>query len=80
ASLGKVKVYSDLAGISSNTHGTYTQLQQDVRTSWGEIYDVFYESGGATWALLHFLQAVEYDFADVLDKKNDRVSIQQIIR
>lgn len=51
-----------------------------MKTSWWEIDDVFYESRGATWALLHFLQAVEYDFADVLEKKNARVSLQQIIR
>lgn len=79
-SVGQDKVNTDLAGNSSNTQATYTPLQQQVRTSWWEIDDVFYESRGATWALLHFLQAVEYDFADVLDKKNARVSLQQIIR
>ena len=80
ASVGQDKVNTDLAGNSSNTQATYTPLQQQVRTSWWEIDDVFYESRGATWALLHFLQAVEYDFADVLEKKNARVSLQQIIR
>jgi hypothetical protein len=29
---------------------------------------------------LHFLRGVESDFADVLDKKNARVSLKQIIR
>jgi hypothetical protein len=29
---------------------------------------------------LHLLQAVDADFADVLDKKNARVSLRQIIR
>ena len=33
-----------------------------------------------TWALIHFLRAAEIDFADVLEKKNARVSLQQIIR
>lgn len=80
ASVGQDKVNTDLAGNSSNTQATYTPLQQQVKTSWWEIDDVFYESRGATWALLHFLQAVEYDFAEVLDKKNARVSLQQIIR
>ena len=80
ASVGQDKVNTDLAGNSSNTQATYTPLQQQVQTSWWEIDDVFYESRGATWALLHFLQAVEYDFAEVLDKKNARVSLQQIIR
>ncbi|WP_372762494.1 DUF2333 family protein [Pseudoalteromonas sp.] len=80
ASVGQDKVNTDLAGNSSNTQATYAPLQQQVRTSWWDIDDVFYESRGATWALLHFLQAVEYDFADVLEKKNARVSLQQIIR
>jgi hypothetical protein len=30
--------------------------------------------------LIHLLKAVEIDFRDVLDKKNARVSMQQIIR
>ena len=30
--------------------------------------------------MIHFLKAVEVDFADVLEKKNATVSLQQIIR
>ena len=30
--------------------------------------------------MIHFLKAVEHDFADVLEKKNATVSLQQIIR
>ena len=33
-----------------------------------------------SWALIHFLKAVEVDFADVLEKKNALVSLRQIIR
>ena len=80
ASVGQDKVNTDLAGSSANTRSTLAPLQQQVRTPWLEIDDVFYESRGATWALLHFLQAIEYDFNDVLEKKNARVSLQQIIR
>lgn len=80
ASVGQKKVNTDLAGNSSNKHATLAPLQQQVRTPWLEIDNVFYESRGATWALLHFLQAVEYDFNDVLEKKNARISLQQIIR
>ncbi|MBH0015014.1 DUF2333 family protein [Pseudoalteromonas sp. NGC95] len=80
ASVGQEKVNTDLAGNSSNKQATLAPLQQQVRTQWLEIDDVFYESRGATWALLHFLQAIEYDFNDVLEKKNARVSVQQIIR
>jgi hypothetical protein len=41
---------------------------------------VFYEARGTTWALLHFLRAVEHDFAPVLQDKNAVVSLRQIIR
>ena len=45
-----------------------------------QIDDVFYRARGSTWALILFLKAAEVDFADVLEKKNARVSLQQIIR
>ena len=32
------------------------------------------------WALIQFLRAIEADFAAVLDKKNARISLKQIIR
>jgi len=59
-----------------------------LKPAWGvclsdsarEIDDVFYESRGSAWALMHFLKAVEIDFADVLRKKNALVSLRQIIR
>ena len=41
---------------------------------------MFYEARGQTWALVHLLKAVEHDFAAVLEDKNARVSLQQIIR
>ena len=51
-----------------------------VRTPWTQIDDVFYEARGSTWALLHFLKAVEVDFDRVLRDKNALVSLRQIIR
>lgn len=51
-----------------------------VKTPWTQIDDVFYEARGATWALLHFLKAVEVDFDRVLRDKNALVSLRQIIR
>ncbi|HDZ56996.1 MAG TPA: DUF2333 family protein [Pseudomonas xinjiangensis] len=50
------------------------------RTPWLEIDDVFYEARGSAWALVHLLRAVEHDYADVLERKNALVSLQQIIR
>ncbi len=50
-----------------------------VRTPWTEIDDVFYEARGTSFALAQFLKAVELDFAKVLDDKNARVGLQQVI-
>ena len=80
ASVGQERVNTDLAGDREAHQATYAPMQQEVRTSWWEIDDVFCESRGATWALLHFLHAIEHDFADVLEKKNSKVRVQQIIR
>lgn len=80
ASVGQDKVNTDLAGDSVANQATHGPSHHVIKTSWWEIDDVFYESRGATWALLHFLKAVEYDFSDVLEKKNAKVSLQQIIR
>ena len=51
-----------------------------IKTPWLEIDDVFYQARGTSWALIHFLRAAEFDFADVLEKKNATVSLRQIIR
>ena len=51
-----------------------------MKTPWLQIDDVFYEARGATWALMHFLQAIEIDFEQVLADKNAGASLSQIIR
>ncbi|HZC03122.1 MAG TPA: DUF2333 family protein [Gammaproteobacteria bacterium] len=50
------------------------------KTPWLKTDDVFYEARGATWALLHFMYAIQIDFAQVLNDKKGMVSIQQITR
>lgn len=80
ASVGQRRVNTDLAGESDASQSTATPSELEVRTPWYEIDDVFYESRGAAWALIHFLKAAEVDFADVLRKKNAQVSLRQIIR
>ena len=51
-----------------------------VKTPWMEIDDVFYEARGSTWALIHFMYAIEVDFDNVLRDKNAVVSFRQMIR
>jgi hypothetical protein len=80
ASVGQDRLDTNLAGDAQATQSTPTAKRLVDKTSWWQLDDNFYEARGASWALLHFLKAVEVDFADVLEKKNAQVSLQQIIR
>ncbi len=80
ASVGQKRLNTDLAGDPQAKQSTAGPGEVSVRTPWSEIDDVFYESRGAAWALIHFLRAAEIDFAEVLEKKNATVSLKQIIR
>lgn len=80
ASVGQKRINVDLANEAAASQSTQAPGEFSVKTPWLEIDDVFYEARGSAWALIHFLRAVEVDFADVLEGKNARVSIQQIIR
>jgi hypothetical protein len=77
-SLSAVQPTDDVAAVSRGG----LEIEQDalVKTAWLEIDNVFFEARGATWALLHFLQAVQVDFADVIDDKNAGPSLRQVVR
>lgn len=80
ASVGQDRVNTDLAGDASARQSTDSPGSKVIKTSWWKLDDEFYEARGASWALLHFLKAVEADFADVLKRKNAMISLRQIIR
>lgn len=80
ASVGQDRLNTNLAGDPSARQSTPNANNQFVKTSWWQLDNNFYEARGASWALLHFFKAVEIEFADVLEKKNAKVSLQQIIR
>lgn len=80
ASVGQVRVNTDLAGDPDAAQSTATGNEVVTKTPWTQIDDVFFEARGATYALIHLLKAVEYDFGDILRKKNALVSLRQIIR
>lgn len=80
ASVGQERSNTDLAGEQSAKQSTVAPSTMQVKTSWWEIDDVFYETRGASWALLHFLKAIEVDFAETLRKKGATTSLRQIIR
>ncbi len=80
ASVGQVRINTDLAGEAGAEQSTATAAVKIVKTPWHQLDDVFYEARGASWALLHLLRAIERDCASVLEKKNARISLRQIIR
>lgn len=79
-SVGKRQLNLDLAGDSAATRATEVPLDEEIRTPWLELDDVFYEARGQTWALIQLLRAAEVDFTEVLEDKNARVSVRQLIR
>jgi hypothetical protein len=54
ASVGQVRLNTDLAGDADAVQSTRTSSQVEVKTPWDEIDDVFYEARGASWALVQF--------------------------
>lgn len=76
ASVGQRRLNAD----QNVPHATPTAGDEEVKTAWSEIDDVFYEARGTSWALLQLMRAIEVDFREVLDKKNALVGLRQIIR
>ena len=79
-SVGKRQLNLGLASDPAAEMATDVPVDAQTRTSWFAIDDVFFEARGQTWALIHLLKAVEHDFGAVLEDKNARVSLRQIIR
>lgn len=79
-SVAREQVNTDLAGDNKAQQSSQGNTHLQLQTSWWKIDDVFYETRGATWALLQLLRAIEIDFNSVLEGKNAKVSLQQIIR
>jgi len=80
ASVRVQRVNTDTAGEMAASQSTPVRSEVSIKTPWLQIDDIFYEARGATWALMHFLQAVEVDFQAVLQDKNAEASLSQIIR
>ena len=80
ASVGQLRLDTDLGGDPNAQQSSPAASPREVRTPWNQIDDVFYEARGSTWALLHFLKAIEHDFEPVLRDKNALISLKQIIR
>ena len=79
-SVGKQQLNLDLVGEPAARRATDAPADVGTKTSWFQIDNVFFEARGQAWALIHLLKAAEHDFAAVLDDKNARVGLRQIIR
>lgn len=79
-SVGKRQLNLAIVGDPIAETATPLEVDQEVKTPWTLIDDVFYETRGQAWALIHLLKAVEHDFEPVLRDKNALVGLQQIIR
>ena len=79
-SVATTRINESLAGDPSAEATSAQPDTIDVRTSWFEVDDIFFEARGTAWALVHFFRAVEFDFQHVLEDKNANASVRQIIR
>ena len=80
ASVGQVRINTDLQGDPNAEQSTGKPKQMVVKTPRLQVDNILYEARGACWALAHLLRAVEIDFDGILRKKNALVSLRQIIR
>lgn len=79
ASVGRVRMNTDLSGDKSAQQSTRNSQLVEVKTPWLEIDDVFWEARGSTWALVQMMKAIEHDFESVIKDKNAQASFRQII-
>ena len=80
ASVGRNSLNINMVGDAEARQSTATPKEQVIKTSWWQIDDNFYQARGTCWALLIMLQAIEIDFAEVLEKKNATIGLRQIMR
>lgn len=80
ASVGQVRINTDLQGDENAQQSTASPKVMITRTPWMQIDNVFYEARGTTWAVMHLLKAIEVDFRPVLEDKNAVISVKQIVR
>lgn len=75
--------FSKRLGSTSQSLSESTNAHRETKskntTSWWLIDDVFYQSRGQTYAMLHILKAIKVDFKEVLEGKNAMESLDQII-
>lgn len=49
-------------------------------TPWLLVDDIFFEARGASWALLHIMKSIEFEFRSILEEKHGLETIERIIQ
>lgn len=80
ASVGQVRINTDLANDPNAQQSKPAAVSRTVKTPWSKLDDNFYEVRGYTWALREQLVAIRVDFGSVLRDKNAMISLEQVIR
>lgn len=80
ASTGEVRENTDLANDPSAVQSTVSNSVVYAKTPWLQIDNVFWQAKGESWALLHYMKAIQIDFESVLNDKNAMPTVKQIIR
>ena len=80
ASVGQMRINTNVAINTETNESNTAPLEIEEKTPWTQVDNVFYETRGTCYALIHFLQAIEIDFANVLKQKNATMTLQQVIR
>jgi hypothetical protein len=80
ASTSGAEFIPGLAVIEPNVAVRNAKVAPLSQTPWLLIDDVFYEARGSSWALLHILKAVKYDFHDILLDKRAMNTVDIMIK
>ena len=80
ASTAGAALIPGLAVIEPNIDVRNAKVAPMGETAWLLIDDVFYEARGASWALLHILKSVKYDFHDILLDKRAMNTVDIMIK
>jgi hypothetical protein len=80
ASTSGAEFIPGLAVIEPNVAVRNAKVAPLSQTPWLLIDDVFYEARGASWALLHILKAIKYDFHDILLDKRAMNTVDIMIK
>jgi len=81
ASVGQMRMDMNVDSSVEDDQDSIPQINEvEDKTPWMLIDDVFYETRGTCYALIHFMRAIEVDFNSLLEKKNALLILQDVIR